>query len=131
MWLNSKPRIFAPINCSGKFHCKPLPKNKPRGKKKKCVFKCDPGFRVQWTKSKWNRQHWLGSRWWSDINIDFQRVKNPRKPKTVKSNAKPEKDGSPSQNPSNVSRTKFPLINNIPINSIAKYKIFIVYSWWV
>merc|ERR1711915_797456 len=34
----------------GKFHCKPLPKNKPRGKKKKCVFKCDPGFSVQWTK---------------------------------------------------------------------------------
>jgi len=41
-----------PMVKHGKFHCKPLPKNKPRGKKKKCVFKCDPGFRVQWTKSK-------------------------------------------------------------------------------
>ena len=38
----------------------------------------------------------------------------------VKLNAKPEKDGSPSQNPSNVSETKFPVINKIPINSIAK-----------
>merc|ERR1712039_51250 len=39
-----------PMVKHGKFHCKPLPKNKPRGKKKKCVFKCDPGFSVQWTK---------------------------------------------------------------------------------
>ena len=51
----------------------------------------------------------------------FQRVKNPRKPKTAKSSAKPEKDGSPSQNPSNVSETKFPLINKFLINSIAKF----------
>ena len=58
------------------------------------------------------------------ILIDFQRVNHPRKPKTVKSNAKPEKDGSPSQNPSNVSETKFPVINKIPINSIAKYTQF-------
>merc|ERR1719471_2205296 len=35
-----------PRECAGKK----IPKNKPRGKKKKCVFKCDPGFRVQWTK---------------------------------------------------------------------------------
>merc|ERR1711937_141388 len=50
-----------------------------------------------------------------------RRVKNPRKPRTVKSSAKPEKDGSPSQNPSNVSKTKFPLINNFRINSIAQF----------
>merc|ERR1719197_2114150 len=63
-----------PMVKHGKFHCKPLPKNKPR------------------------------------------RVKNPRKPRTAKSSAKPEKDGSPSQNPSNVSETKFPVINKFLIN---------------
>ena len=41
----------------------------------------------------------------------------------VKSSAKPEKDGSPSQNPSNVSKTKFPVINKFLINSIAKFTI--------
>ena len=41
----------------------------------------------------------------------------------VKSSAKPEKDGSPSQNPSNVSETKFPVINKFLINSIAKFTI--------
>jgi len=25
-------------------------KNKPNGKKKKCVLKCDPGFKIKWTK---------------------------------------------------------------------------------
>merc|ERR1719284_523588 len=49
-----------------------------------------------------------------------RRVKNPRKPRMVKSSAKLEKDGSPSQNPSNVSETKFPVINKFLINSIAK-----------
>merc|ERR1719394_1506990 len=58
-----------PMVKHGKFHCKPLPKNKPR------------------------------------------------KPRMVKSSAKPEKDGSPSQNPSNVSKTKFPVINKFLINS--------------
>ena len=41
----------------------------------------------------------------------------------VKSSAKPEKDGSPSQNPSNVSKTKFSVLNKFLINSIAKFTI--------
>ena len=35
---------------NGKFHCKPVKKNRPGGKKKKCVLKCDPGFKIKWTK---------------------------------------------------------------------------------
>ena len=62
----------------------------------------------------------------AQIFIFFQRVKNPRKPRTAKSSAKPEKDGSPSQNPSNVSETKFPVINKFLINSIAKFTISVL-----
>merc|ERR1712187_12050 len=32
----------------GKYYCKPVKKNRSKGKKKKCVFKCDEGFKVQW-----------------------------------------------------------------------------------
>merc|ERR1719168_137757 len=89
-----------PMVKHGKFHCKPLPKNKPRGKKRSASSNA-----TQDSESNGPR-----------------RVKNPRRPRMVKSSAKPEKDGSPSQNPSNVSKTKFPVINKFLINSIAKIK---------
>ena len=36
----------------GKYYCKPVKKNRSKGKKKKCVFKCDDGFQVKWQNSE-------------------------------------------------------------------------------
>merc|ERR1712134_228834 len=62
----------------GKYYCKPVKKNRSKGKKKKCVFKCDEGFKVQWK----------------------NKGKDAKKQRTVASSVSPARDGSPSQRPS-------------------------------
>merc|ERR1712098_1022043 len=67
--------VKIPTYKHGKYHCKPVPKNKGRGKKKKCVFKCDAGYKVQWKNM----------------------ARTPKSQRTAASSASPARDGSPSQ----------------------------------